>query len=568
MRLDLWIMMSTMLSFRGCVGFAPLCLKRGVGKTTGKHLLRRARMTTATTTLPPPPPKKKAQDLDALEWSRLGLGSTAVSALSEQLQEVRRPTDIQKLAIPAILGEEDVVFAAETGSGKTLGYLLPIIDMLKAEEALEGEDRVEKRPRAVILVPTRELGAQVLAVAKALSKVARLSCRGIVGGSDGVGKQRKSLAGSSVDIVVASPGRFTKLWKQRDLYVSRVSHVVIDEVDTMLTQGFGNDLRDILRATMIPTTAVSSAEEKKKKKKRDRAQLVVTTATLTKAVKKALFPPPPSSSSKTPTEKDDPKEWRFLPTLRLLETGSLHRPVATLDRRTVDVSGKDKVLVLADVLEEASRSRKTIIFCNTIASCRAVDFAVREEEVRYGDHKVLCYHGDMNSRDREASLLEFRGADTGILVCTDLAARGLDLPQVDHVVNFDFPRNPIDFLHRVGRTARAGNSGTVTSLVTKKDRVLAAAIDKAVNDGRPIDQLSSSKIDYEPGRRLGPPAKEDSGGKKQQQQQRGRPGKNKVFTTGPRRSNPKSSSRRSSASTSRRSPPSSSSRPPAGGRSC
>ena len=189
-----------------------------------------------------------AGDGPAATWASLGLTEDLVAAC-ENL-DLPSPTPIQRLAIPAVTGGEDVLFAAETGSGKTLAYLLPVFSKLKAEEFAAGDDaknlRRERRPRALVLVPTRELAAQVTAVAKSIAHVAKLGVRGCYGGSDGVGKQRKQLAGS-FDVLVATPGRFRALWGGQGVHVSRTNVVVIDEVDTMLEQGFGQDLAEMFR---------------------------------------------------------------------------------------------------------------------------------------------------------------------------------------------------------------------------------------------------------------------------------------------------------------------------------
>ena len=181
---------------------------------------------------------------------------------------------------------------------------------------------------------------------------------------------------------------------------------------------------------------------------------------------------------------------------------------------------------------EGGHQPLTLVFCNTVSSCRAAEHALAESGV-----SSLCYHGDLQSSDREDNLQEFRKVGEGlyddgprVLVCTDIASRGLDVPQVDHVVMFDFPLNPIDYLHRAGRTARGLNSGNhnmsqqqsgvvtkrgegkVTALVTKRDRVLASAIEGAVQRGESLEGLSSRKSDYEAGARLGARSLGSSGG--------------------------------------------------------
>jgi superfamily II DNA/RNA helicase len=134
----------------------------------------------------------------------------------------------------------------------------------------------------------------------------------------------------------------------------------------------------------------------------------------------------------------------------------------------------------------------TLVFCNTVASCRAVEYALNETQAN-----PLSYHGDLNSKERSANLETFKAGGVQYLVCTDIAARGLDIPDIGHVVMFDFPMNPVDYIHRAGRCGRAGRKGIVTALVTKRDKVLSDAIQGAIARGLPIDNLSSSKRDYQ-----------------------------------------------------------------------
>ena len=414
------------------------------------------------------------------DWEKLGIGDKLVEAVDAMGLDA--PTDAQRDAIPGVLNGEDLLFAAETGSGKTLAYLLPTIARLKAEEFnVDKLDELRRpnRPRALVLVPTRELAAQVQAVAKELSHHAKLSVRGAFGGSDGVGKQRNTLKkGGAYDLLIATPGRFEKLWDLGDVHLSKCSVVVVDEVDTMLSQGFGAELEKVLRATT---------------ERENKATVVTTTATLTKAVRRAFG------------DRDARDErWRFLPELRTVETRGLHKATDRCRLELVDVVGKDKLEELLVVLKRAPE--KCLIFCNTVNSCRAAEHFLSERNAC----ETFSYHGELNSREREASLQAFREGD-GALVCTDLAARGLDIPDVDHVVMFDFPRNPVDYLHRAGRTARAGKSGRVTALVAKADRVLASAIQRAVLNGEPVDALSADKKAYLKGGALHVPSKSAKG---------------------------------------------------------
>eukprot|EP00934_Nitzschia_sp_Nitz4_P000020 Nitzschia sp. Nitz4//scaffold15_size197535//6687//7586//NITZ4_001546-RA/size197535-processed-gene-0.43-mRNA-1//-1//CDS//3329537619//20//frame0 len=207
----------------------------------------------------------------------------------------------------------------------------------------------------------------------------------------------------------------------------------------------------------------------------------------------------------------------FVPPMHIVSAPGLHKAIVPrLEQVFVEVQSEDKLGMLFDVLS-SQRSEATIIFCNTASSVRAVQYALEESGM-----ESLGYHGELNSAARAENLAKFRRQaassfdDEGlvdvkdkrkrpkhILVCTDLAARGLDIPQVDHVVMFDFPLNALDYLHRSGRTARGSGSGKVTALVAKRDRVLATAIERAVQKGESLDGLSSRKSDYLPGARLG-----------------------------------------------------------------
>ena len=178
----------------------------------------------------------------------------------------------------------------------------------------------------------------------------------------------------------------------------------------------------------------------------------------------------------------------------MIESPRLHRTVDTLQHDMVDTTGRDKLVVLLETLQVRPGAR-TLLFCNTVSSCRAVEHYLSEQRF-----PSLSYHGELNSAERRENIATFKAGDVAVLVCTDLAARGLDMPVVSHVIMFDFPLNPIDYLHRAGRTARMGSDGLVTALVAKRDRVLATAIDRAIGKGLPLDSLTSNKADYVAGK--------------------------------------------------------------------
>jgi len=512
-------------------------------------------------------------------WASLGLLTELVDMLSKPTAErgmgfSAGPTPVQKMAIPAILGgykpydaevetrrrskssipathdsegstDGNVAFAAATGSGKTLAYLLPVVQMLKSDELLSlslppeqaARLRKPKRPRAIVLAPTRELSQQILTVLKQLGHAAKVSSESLVGGED-YGKQRKRLESRPVDIVVATPGRLVKHMQAGNVFLGSVRHVVIDEFDTMLEQGFQGDLGTILHPLLYQKKVIYPSEVDRLHLVEGAPQIVLTTATMTNAVRRLLADPTVEPKKQYRAEPDPNKEVNIvLPKdIRVLAAPGLHKAVPRLRQTFVDVGNADKLSLLNDIvagsggqgsvttrsdgtLPDGSGRTLTLVFCNTVPSARAAQHSLAEAGV-----PSLCYHGDLNSADRAANLQTFRNAASSdspdaprVLVCTDIAARGLDVPEVDHVCMFDFPLNPIDYLHRAGRTARAtaaksmrAGSGRVTALVAKRDRVLATGIERAVREGLPLDQLSSRKSDYQQGGRLDPRMKSAS----------------------------------------------------------
>ena len=464
-----------------------------------------------------------------LAWSRLGLTSDIVDLLlsPKELDERGRnwggmgfvdgPTPVQHMAIPAILSgfagerKQHICFAAATGSGKTLAYLLPILQSIKSQEMIADNNdnnnnygRKVKRPKALILAPTRELAQQIYSVCKELSHVVKVSSQLIIGG-DSMGTQRKKLTNSPVDIIVASPGRLVKHVQQNNVFLGEVQHVVMDEMDTMLEQGFQADLGHLLHILLYRRQGkISPLELPTLKTIPEAPQVILTTATMTQAVQRLLKNEKKKNyyGQKQQVVVSSSSDQDFsivLPTkqMRILTAPGLHRAVPRLRQIFVDVGNADKVSLLIDVIVSNNQSSKegglTLVFCNTVSSSRAAQHALAEASI-----PSLGYHGQLSSTTRAENLQSFRQHKVDVLVCTDIAARGLDVPEVDHVVMFDFPLNPIDYIHRAGRTARgkhAGN-GRVTALVAKRDQVLAMAIENAVQKGEPLDTLSSRKSDY------------------------------------------------------------------------
>eukprot|EP00271_Cylindrocystis_brebissonii_P003663 TRINITY_DN1486_c0_g2_i2.p1 TRINITY_DN1486_c0_g2~~TRINITY_DN1486_c0_g2_i2.p1 ORF type:complete len:840 (-),score=148.73 TRINITY_DN1486_c0_g2_i2:278-2797(-) len=436
-------------------------------------------------------------------FQELGV-STEILAAIEALQ-LKDATEIQALGIPAVLRGEDVLLASHTGSGKTLAYLLPLVQLLRKDEAESGRATRPRRPRALVLLPTRELAEQVLSVAKSLCHYARFRSAVISGGC--AMRPQQEVLNTPLDLVVGTPGRLLQHIKEGHMSYSDIKYVVLDEADTMFDAGFGPEVRRLL----MPLRKRNSVQQEKLQQTQDEPppvsagpasfQTVLVTATITNAVQQLLN--------------------EEFPSLRPLKTSSLHKRVSSARHDFVPVSGSENKLdtLLQVVQPSAAKKEHVMVFCNTVPSCRAADYFLNDNGI-----VTANYHGEIPPDERTDNLKRFRTvspkADTKrheeddededdeggnwlearqhvqVLVCTDLAARGLDLT-VDHVVMFDFPNNPIDYLHRTGRTARMGAKGKITSLVTKKDHLLSSQIEKAIAKGESLERLTKDRSELE-----------------------------------------------------------------------
>lgn len=437
-------------------------------------------------------------------------------------------------------------------SGKTLAYTLPLMQNLKRDEADGIVDRLAKRPRAIILAPTRELVTQITTVIKTLSHDYKLSVQGVTGHESPKKLQRP------IDILVSTPGRLTHLIQDKGLVVSNryLKYVILDEMDTMLEQGFERDLQRILYPVLYHTLSPQSETPSPVE---SAPSLWMTSASSTNAILRmtqqentkqfAARQHFKKRENAVDASKPNQDATMRLPKMTVLTAPGLHRVVPRLSQTFVDVGNSDKLNVLVDLLS-SKRNVPTMIFCNTAKSCVAASHALSEAGL-----DNLSYNGELKSDLRRDNLESFR-QNGGLLVCTDLASRGLDLPHVEQIVMFDFPLNTLDYLHRCGRTARAERAGKVTALVSKRDKVLATAIQNAVQNGEALDGLSSRRTDYLPGGRLFDQNRRHSSpgmaqartprrsGSKQQRGGRNNPSSSRTSRTGS--SNPKRSKHRRS----------------------
>ncbi|PXF44152.1 DEAD-box ATP-dependent RNA helicase 39 [Gracilariopsis chorda] len=380
---------------------------------------------------------------------------------------IKTPTGIQSRGVPPILGGADVILGAATGSGKTFAYLLPVVQQLKQAEQFRGEEdaplRVARRPRALVLVPTRELAEQVEQVARALSHVVKFRVIGALAGGPGSMRKLKERLNYPVDVLVATTGRLLQLLEERLIDVRFVKHVVIDEVDTLCDKGFDTELNKILWWCKGANSNIVN-----------HPQFIAAGATHPRAAEQIYS--------------------QVFPNAKRINV-DLHRAPRGLEQRFVYVGANTKVQELISFLNATERDGaltggRMMVFCNTMDSCRFVDHFLVES-----GYNTSCIHGDVPLERREKEYESFRNGQKPLLICTDMAARGLDNLKVDHVVLFDFPNSAVDYLHRAGRTARAGATGRVTSFVLKKDMRLARAIQRAGLHG--YDALESARVSRE-----------------------------------------------------------------------
>jgi len=362
-------------------------------------------------------------------FADLGLSDDILKAIQDV--GYTTPTPIQEKAIPQVLMMRDVLACAQTGTGKTAGFVLPMLEML-------GNGRARARmPRSLILEPTRELAAQVAENFEIYGKYHKLSMALLVGGTT-MDDQIRSLD-RGVDVLIATPGRFLDLYERGRIMLNDIKIYVIDEADRMLDMGFIPDIEKIsaLLPPLKQTLFFSATMPPEIRKLADRFL----------SNPKSISVSPPSSTSVNVTQK-------FI---------TLAQNNDWLKRETL------RALLKRDGVKNA------FIFCN-----RKKDVAALHKSLVKHGFNAGALHGDMEQSERTATLDKFRKNEISLLVCSDVAARGLDIDAVSHVFNFDVPFNAEDYVHRIGRTGRAGLSGTAYTLTTPDDVKQVAAIEHLI----------------------------------------------------------------------------------------
>lgn len=344
-----------------------------------------------------------------------------------------QPTEIQRRALPALREGRSVVGVAETGGGKTLAYVLPILHALKSLEDRGDPVTADARPRAAVILPTRELGEQVSKVFKLFTHTTRLRVRPALGGTTLV-VARRNVAGP-FEVLVATPGRVIKLLERAHIDLSNVRTLVFDEVDQMLDPGF-LPVADRIVAACPPAR-----------------QLALFSATVPDAVQALIA--------------------RRFAGAEVIRSAGSHKVVPSLTTVNRAVIDGRRVPLLRDALAERVAGG-TLIFANTREQCDQIVAHLREM-----DRRCVVYRGEMDKLERRANLRAFRDGEVDLLVATDLGARGLDVPHVGRVINYHLPQERDAYLHRVGRTARAGRPGVVINFVTERDQALLRALEGA-----------------------------------------------------------------------------------------
>jgi superfamily II DNA/RNA helicase len=406
-----------------------------------------------------------------MSFSHLGLSEKVLSAVAAT--GYKTPTPIQDQAIPHVLARRDVLGIAQTGTGKTAAFVLPMLTMLE-----QGRARA-RMPRTLILEPTRELAAQVEESFAKYGANHKLNVALLIGGVSFDDQDSKLTRG--VDVLIATPGRLLDHFERGRLLLTGVELLVIDEADRMLDMGFIPDIERICK--LVPFTR----------------QTLFFTATMP-------------------------------PEIRRITEQFLHNPVrvevarpATTVATTTQLLAKsgreayEKRDTLRNLIRSAEGMKNAIIFCN-----RKREVATLYRSLLRHRFSVQALHGDMDQPARMAALEQFRKGEVTLLVASDVAARGLDIPDVSHIYNFDVPFHPDDYVHRIGRTGRAGRTGTAITIVAGSNDVKAvAAIEKLI--GRTVPYMEQPAQSESEAKELAPAPRQTE---RHPRARHGRPNKN------------------------------------------
>tara|TARA_R110001583_G_scaffold62367_5_gene183498 strand:- start:176 stop:1360 length:1185 start_codon:yes stop_codon:yes gene_type:complete len=379
-----------------------------------------------------------------MSFSKLGLSDPIVKAVADLAYA--EPTAIQKQAIPVVLSGKNLIAAAQTGTGKTASFVLPLLEMLNTDRKLRG-----KRIRALILVPTRELAVQVESSINQYSKYLTLTSMAMYGGVDAAPQKQRLIWG--IDIIVATPGRLLDMAHQRALHFDELEVLVLDEADRMLDMGFIDDINKIIER--LPTER----------------QNLLFSATISDDVrslaKRTISNPVEISLVKNSASKPKIDQW-----------------LVTTDKG-------NKSALLSHLINDL-QWQQALIFIETKHGAAKLVSQLEKRGI-----KAESIHGGRTQAVREQILNDFKSGNINFLVATGIAARGLDIGALERVVNYDLPDQVDDYIHRIGRTGRAGASGEAVSFVSKDNFRNLCAIESRLGhviDRKEIDGFDVKKV--------------------------------------------------------------------------
>ena len=372
-----------------------------------------------------------------MKFQDLGLSDKVLKAIQEMDYET--PTPIQEKSIPVVLMGRDVMGSAQTGTGKTASFTLPMIDILAAGRAKA------RMPRSLILTPTRELAAQIAESFTSFSKYQKLSMALLIGGVSF--NEQEAALDKGVDVLIATPGRLLDHVERGKVMLHDVKILVIDEADRMMDMGF---IPDVERITgLLPKIR----------------QTLFYSATLDDEMQKI--------------------GGKFVINPKVIEVAPPATTADTVEQFVVQTNSKAKRQALRDLIVQENVAN-AVIFCN-----RKRDIGTLRSSLERGGIEAFALHGDMTQGARNEALAKFKSGEARLLVASDVAARGLDIAGLSHVFNFDVPHNPEDYVHRIGRTGRAGLSGRAFTLAaTDDDRDAVKAIEKLI--GKKIERFGDA----------------------------------------------------------------------------
>ncbi len=389
-------------------------------------------------------PAGPAPEVDIPAFAALGLTGDLLAGVAAM--GYQDPTPIQEQAIPRVLDGRDVVGCAQTGTGKTAAFVLPILQRMTGPTVADGRTA---HPSALVVTPTRELCGQIEEVGETLSKYSGRSVVAVFGGVPYDPQAKRIRKG--VDLLVATPGRLLDMLRQGDILLDNVDTLVLDEADRMLDMGFWPDVKRIIDA--IPS----------------KRQNLFFSATMTKTVLSII-----SDTLHDPI---------------FIELGGSAQPVENVEQKVLPVNHEQKVDLLVEYFRHHDPDR-TLVFTRTRRRAERLARTLNKAGIT-----CEAIHGDRSQGQRQQALDGFKAGKIAVLVATDVVARGIDVDNITHVINFDIPTNPEDYVHRIGRTARAGASGIAVSLLTAEDVHDLVAIERLI--GATIERHDLPSFDYE-----------------------------------------------------------------------